>query len=166
MNVPSGKPFLITLILCFSTMFMGFIYTCLLLIIVLASQAHHVSPFTLWDSAQLRSPLKRKEMKGWWLTQAESAHGGGAGITFPRLCYHRGSWVSAWLWHHRVWVRVMGAHGASQVILIYNFSFFSLPFPSITKQETMTRCESLLWPINYYRSFYKFSVWNHDTKFL
>lgn len=112
-------------------------------IIVLASQAHHVSPFTLWDSAQLRSPLKRKEMKGWWLTQAESAHGGGAGITFPRLCYHRGSWVSAWLWHHRVWVRVMGAHGASQVILIYNFSFFSLPFPSITKQETMTRCECL-----------------------
>lgn len=92
---------------------------------------------------QASESLRGKERKERWLNRTESAERGGAGITFPWLCHHKGSWVPAWLWLPGAWVRAMGLHRASQVIFILQALFSPYLIPESLHRDIMTWCECL-----------------------
>lgn len=121
-KVPSWKPCLITVLLCFSTVYTGFIFICLLLYhcpCISSPRAIVCTHLRCQHPIQASEPLRGKERKEWWLNRTDSAERGGAGITFPWLFHHKGSWVPAWL----TTGGLGKGPGASQVILICKLSF-------------------------------------------
>lgn len=80
-KVPSWKPFLITVLLCFSTVCTGFIYIRLLLYHCpcISSLCALVCPHLHCKCpVQASESLRGKERKEWWLNRTESAERGGA----------------------------------------------------------------------------------------
>lgn len=112
-KVPSWKPFL----LLHSPAPLQYVWNLFSCIIVLTSQAHHGSPFTLRRGQDVSVTEERK------------------GGDLPRLNHipmalsPQGRWIPACLRRHEVWIRVIGVPRAPQVILIYNFFFSPYLFP-------------------------------------
>lgn len=96
-------------------------------IIVLASQAYLVSPTYTMRRWQESECLRR--VRGWHLPRLNQIAMALSpqGQLGPRLTLM--SWV---------WIRVMGVHRASQVILIYNLFFYPYLFPESLSKKLMT----------------------------